>query len=159
MSDQFRINGNMVSWASISLSAGINKYTGFNSITYGDKRERVEGYGMGRSHAPRGRSAGKYSTEVSKLRGPKSTIEALRSDLALLSPDQRSYGNIEFVCSVRFIEVGDTIMNVVLHKCVLITDMSQHEESPDPLFDEIEIKPLYIVRNGKTLFDSTMGLP
>src|SRR5262245_32419230 len=96
MADQYRINGNALSWASITLRVGDEVLTGFTGLTYADKRERTFVYGMGKHHAPRARTRGKYSVEPVKLKGPKSTMHALRTKLASLSPDGNSYGDYEF---------------------------------------------------------------
>lgn len=159
MADQVRINGAMHSWSSVVLKIGGVRYTGVDSIGYGDKIERVYGYGMGRSHAPRGRSTGKYTPEPVKIRGAKSTIEAIRQQFALLSPDQKSYGIPEVDISLQFVEPTDSIMSVRIARCKIAAETTSHEENPDPLKDEIELSCMYVVRNGKTLFDSTQGLP
>lgn len=160
MADQIRVNGNLMSWGQITLRCGIEEFSGFNSITYADKRERVKAYGMGRHHAPRGRSAGKYSTDPVKLRGPKSSIEALRAGLAAQAPDGTSYGNVEFNIIVQYSAEPTSTeppMSVELERCVFSSDSSSHEESADPLNDEIECDCMLIRRNGRTLFDASTG--
>lgn len=157
MSDEYRVNGNMLSWASIKVKVASEVFHGFTSISYGDKRERAFGYGMGRHHAPRGRGAGKYSTEAVKLGGPTRTMQALRETLAAQAADGVSYGNTEFEINVQYTEPGssDQPMNVVLERCVLVGNTTSNEESPDPLKEEVEISTMAIRRNGLTLFDST----
>ena len=160
MADQLRVNGNLVSWGHITVRCGAEEWSGFDSITYADKRERVKAYGMGRHHAPRGRSAGKYSTDPVKLRGPKSTVEAMRKYLAQQSSNGKSYGDTEFLIIVQYsVGTGSTEppMQVELERCVIISDSSSHEESAEHLRDEIEIDTMLIRRNGRTLFDSTYG--
>jgi hypothetical protein len=160
MSDQKRVNGNIVSWASLKLKIGNEVFFGFTSIAYGDKRERVKAYGMGRHHAPRGRSAGKYTVDPVKLGGPPGTIEAFREFLARNSTDGISIGNVEFDAQLQYIERGsEPPMNVVLERCVLVTDTSSHEENPDPLKEEVELDCMLIRRNGRVLFDATEGSP
>lgn len=159
MSDAKRINGNIVSWASIRCTIGGEIFYGFMSVNYGDKRDRVKVYGMGKHHAPRARTRGKYSTDPVKLKGPKSTIESMRQQLALQSVDGVSYGDTEFPISVQYLEVGDTDMFVDIDRCVYIGTASSEEESPDPLTEEIEIDCMSIRRNGLTLFDSSEGAP
>lgn len=157
MSDQKRINGNIVSWGSISLTIDGEKFSGFTSITFADKRDRVKVYGMGKAQAPRARTRGKYSTDPVKLKGPKSTIEAMRQQLALQSDDGASYGDYEFPIVSQYIEVGDTEMYVEIIGCVYVGTSSSEEEGPDPLFEEIEIDCMAIYRNGLTLFDASEG--
>lgn len=159
MSDPVRINGNTHSWGSIIPVLAGSKFYGFTSISYGDKRERVKGYGAGRHHAPTRRSSGKYGTDPVKLGGFKTAIEQLRTELAARSPDGRSYGNVQFTIQIQFFEPGDIPMNVVLEGCVVVGDTTSHEESADPLKDEIEIDCMKIKRNGKYLFDGTGGQP
>lgn len=159
MSDEIRVNGNLYSWGSIKLKVQGELFHGFTSITYADKRERVKGYGMGRHHAPRGRSAGKYSTDPVKLAGPKSTMQALRATLAALAPDRRSYGNVVFLIVVQYVEPGEIPMNVEIERCVLTGNSTTDEENPDPKAEEVEIDCMLIRRNGLTLFDDTEGSP
>lgn len=159
MSDQVRINGAAHSWNSTIFKLAGDRYTGITSITFGDKIEASLGYGMGRHHAPSRRAAGKYVPDVLKIKGFKSTIEQMRTQLALLSPDGRSYGVPEVDCALQFVEPGDLTMSIQARACRVVEDSASAEENPDPLMDEITLQPRYYVRNGKTLFDSTQGLP
>lgn len=159
MSDQLRINGNAVSWGSIILKLDGQSYTGFTSISYADKRERSHVWGMGRHHAPRARTRGKYTPDPVKLAGPKGSAQAFRNMLALKAVDGRSIGDVVFQINVQFVEVGDVPMNVLIQDCVLIGDASSHDESPDYLKDELEIQPMRIFRNGQSLFDASQGIP
>jgi hypothetical protein len=163
MSDQIRVNGAIASWGHIIVKIQGERYYGFDQIAFADKRERVKVYGMGRHHAPRGRSLGKYTTDPVKLRGPKGTINALRDHLAALSPDKKSYGNVVFEIVVEYVTGGgpdgDKDLIVELVGCVYTGTSSSDEESPDPLKEEIELDCMLIRRNDKTLFDSSQGAP
>lgn len=160
MGDSVRVNQNMYSWGSIVLKLpNGDRFYGFNSVSFADKRERVKVYGMGRHHAPRGRTRGKYSTDPVKLSGPKGTVHAFRLALATLATDGRSIGDVEFTANVQFVETGELPMDVLIERCVLSSDSSSHEENPDPLKDEIELDCMLIRRNGMTLFDSSTGAP
>jgi hypothetical protein len=159
MSDQIRVNGNQVSWGSITCKVGGDLFTGFTGITFSDKRERVLAYGMGQHHAPRGRSRGKYTPEPVKITGWRSSIAALRAQLALLSLNQLSYGDVEFDVTCQYFELADgPPLIVIAEHCVWTSNNAPDEESPDPLKEEIECLPMFIRRNGMTLFDSTSGL-
>ena len=159
MADQVRINGSALSWGSIVLKLDGERFHGFTSISFADKRERVMGYGIGRHHAPTRRSRGKYSTEPVKLVGWKSSIQALRAGLAARASDGVSYGNVEFEINVQYVEAGETPMNVVIERCVIVGNTSTDEENPDPLKEEMEISCMLIRRNGLVLFDSSEGSP
>lgn len=157
--DGIRVNGNAYSWGSMYLRIGGEEFTGFTEITYGDKRTRVKGYGMGRHQAPRLRSRGKYETDPVKLKGPKGSIQALRAFLAQFSLNGISYGDVEFGIFVQFIESDEVPINVELRRCIWQSNNESAQESPDPLMDEIEVDTMAILRNGLTLFDSSEGAP
>jgi len=159
MADQIRINGNIVSWGSITLRVDDEIFTGFTSLSYSDKRERTKQYGMGKHHAPRARTRGKYTVEPVKLKGPKSTMHALRTKLASLSPDGNSYGDYEFHINTQYIEDFEPEMYVDIERCVYVGTSSSEEENPDPLQEEIEIDAMAIRRNGMTQFDGSGGAP
>jgi hypothetical protein len=159
MADQLRINNNQHSWGSIVLKLDNDPFTGFTAITFADKRERVKAYGMGRHHAPRGRSRGKYTVEPVKLTGWKGSVQLFRQQLALRSPDGKSYGDVEFQIIVQYIETGEQPMTVEIDRCVWAGNSTSDEENPDPLKEEVEIDPMLIRRNGLVLFDASQGSP
>lgn len=160
MADGIRVNGNQLSWGSIIAKIDGERFHGFTSIAYADKRERVKSYGMGRHQAPRARSRGKYTVEPVKLGGPKTTMQALRDALAARSSDQTSYGDVEFELVVQYVEPGDEQpLQVDIERCVFVANSSSEEEGGDPLKEEIEIDAMLIRRNGLTLFDSSQGSP
>lgn len=159
MSDQVRVNGNGYSWGSIRLKLDGEDFFGFTSIAFSDKRERVKGYGMGRHHAPRIRSSGKYTADAVKLVGWKSSVATFRDALAARSTDGTSYGNVEFEAVVLYAEGDEPPQTVQITGCVWSGNSTSEEENADPLKEEIEIDCMAIRRNGKTLFDSTEGSP
>src|SRR5262245_2658497 len=157
MADQYTINGNQYGWASIICKAYDEVWSGFTGITYGDKRERVLAYGMGRHHAPRGRSPGKYTPDNVKLTGWKKSVEEFLAGLARQAPDQRSFGDVEFQITTQFVEDSEGSITVVHERCVVVGLNTSHDESPDPLKDEIEIQPMRMRRNDLVLFDNRIG--
>jgi hypothetical protein len=159
MSDQIRVNGNQHSWGSIIVKIANERYTGFTAVKFADSRERVKAYGMGRHHAPRGRSRGKYQVEPVGLTGWKSSVQALREALAQQASDGNSYGDVVFQVVVQYVEDDDTSITVELEDCVWTKNTTSDEEGPDPLSEEIEIDCMRIRRNGKVLFDEGSGTP
>lgn len=157
MGDQIRVNGNVLSWGSIVVKCDGDRYVGFNSITFADKRERVKLYGAGQHQAPRGRSRGKYSTDPVKMGGPPSSFQALREGLADRSDDGLSYGDVEFQITIEAVEFDEIPLLVVIDRGIWTANSATWEESPDPLKEEIEIDCMKIYRNGLTLFDSSGG--
>lgn len=159
MGDPIRVNGNQYSWGSIVLKADNDIWTGFTGISYADKRERVKAYGMGRHHAPRGRSRGKYTVESVKIIGWRGSVQLFRAGLALRSADLKSYGDVQFQIVVQYIESGELPITVEIDRCVVVGNSVSDEESADNLKDELEIDPMLIRRNGLVLFDGSEGGP
>jgi len=150
-----RINGAMHSWSSVEFRIDGEDFVGFTSIDYGDKRDRVKAWGQGRSHAPKGVSAGKYEADNVKLTCWKGDLQELRRRLAQKASDGTSYGNVFFYMTLQFIEADDKPLCVEFLKCWMTTNHAGHEESPDPLKEDVEIGVSAIKRNGLTLFDNT----
>lgn len=155
--DKLLVNGNQYSWASAVIKISGENIYGITSISYNDKRERVKAYGTGKHHAPRGRSRGKYSTDASKMTCWTSTAQDLRNMLASQSPDGVSYGDTVFQVVVQYAEDDETAVTVELVDCVLASQDTSNEESPDPLKEEITFDVMRIRRNGLTLYDSSEG--
>ena len=157
MADEIRVNGNLLSWGSIEVKVNGDRYFGFTSIGYGDSRERVKGYGMGRAQGPRGRSRGKYQTAPVTLTGHKSSMQTLRQALADAG-DGTSYGDTEFEIVVQYFEADDNAITVEISRCAWGKNTSSEEEGPDPLKEDVEIDCMFIRRNGLTLFDGSEGV-
>ncbi len=159
MADNARVNGNQFSWASVILKINGERFYGFTSVAWDEKRERILAYGMGRHHAPRGKSAGKYTPGPLKLTGWKGSMQAAKDALAARASDGISYGNVEFEVVVQIVEPGETPITVQARRCTWAANTSSHEENPDPLKDDAEIQPMFYRVNGKTLYDSSQGQP
>lgn len=161
MADPIRVNGNQLSWGSITVKVDDGeRFYGFTSIAFSDKRERVKAYGMGRDHAPRGRSSGKYTVENVKIVGWKESINELRNGLAKRAPDGKSYGDVPFQVTVQYFEPGAAgaetePITVEIDRCVWASNSTSDEESADPLKEEIELDAMAIRRNKLTLYNSS----
>ena len=156
--DELRVNGAALSWGSLIAKADNERIEGWTSINYADKRERVKGTGMGPHQAPGRRSRGKYTVELVKVKGFKSSIAALRKYLANAAGGS-SYGEYEFEFLLQGVEADETPIDVQIGRCCWSGDSSTHEENADLLQDEIEIDAMYIIRDGLTLFDGSQGSP
>ena len=158
MSDPISVNGNQHSWGSITVKFRGAIFYGFTDISYADARERVKAYGMGRHHAPRGRSRGKYTVENVKITGWIGSIQQLRHELALASGG-KGYGDIEFQVIVQYYEEDDLPVTVELDRCVWAKNSHSASEDADPRKEEFELDCMYIRRNGLALFDESAGSP
>jgi len=153
MSDQIRVNGNLLSWGSIIVKVDGDRFFGFTAIKYADARERTKAYGQSRSQAPRGRSRGKYTVEPVGLTGFKGSLQMLRAALAAKASDGVSYGDVLFQIVVQYVETDDTAITVELEDCLWAKNTAADEEGPDALTEEIEIDCMRIRRNGLVLFE------
>jgi hypothetical protein len=153
MSDAIRVNGNLLSWGSLSMKIDGEPYFGFTSIQWAEKRERVLAWGMGRHHAPIGRSAGKYTPDPVKLVGWNHAIKAAR--LALAKRGSGSYGDVEFQIVLQGVEAeSDNAFTCVFDRCVWTGNSNSCEESADPLKEEIEVSTMSITRDDLALYDT-----
>lgn len=148
--DKVYIQGNAYSWASTTFKVDGQVLNGVVGCKFSDKRERVKIYGAGKSHAPRGRTRGKYTAEAS-ITLWKDSSEALRKYLG------KQYGDREFTLTVQFFESALSVVSVELTRCIYGGTDEDVQESPDGLKDEIALDPMTISRNGRTLYDSTSG--
>jgi hypothetical protein len=152
MADSIRINGNAVSYGSIRVKFDGETFYGFTELTYGHKRERTYLWGMNKSQAPRGRSRGKYIPDPVKLKGPKSSCEALRTKLALRSPGGDSYGDTEFMIVAQYVEAGEPEMHVQITNCVIAAETETNSEGSEVMLEELEIMPMRVFKNGRSLY-------
>jgi hypothetical protein len=157
MADDIRINGVQHGWPSVSLKINGKAWYGIKSIKYGDKRTRGKTYGMGRAHAPRGRTSGKYEVDPVTLSIEKETARKLRDELAAKSTTGgTSFGDTVFQIVVQYSEGSATITDELVD-CTWSGDASSAEEGPDAIYDEVEFDCMRILRNGKSLFAAAPG--
>lgn len=160
MADQVRVNGVQLSWSSSKLTIDNETFTGVTSISFGDALETAYAYGMGRSHGPRGRSAGKYTPEPLVLGMWKSSAQELRRMLSERAQQQgrgASYGKAVVPIVLQFIEADDTTVTVEFEECRYTKATESNEEGPDALKEDVEFSPMRIRRNGLVLFDESEG--
>lgn len=157
MADAQRVNGFEVSWGDIYVKLGEDRYYGISEIAYGDKRTRSKSYGMGRSHAPRGRTAGKYEVDECTMKMLKKSTKELRAALAANAQDSKSYGSVSFQIVVQYAGADGEVQTDTLHECTLSGDNNSHSEGPDPLYDNLTVDVMRIDRDGLTLYDQSEG--
>ena len=149
-----RVVVNLVSWPSHKFKFDGERLFGLTAVNWDDKRERAYGYGMNRSHAPIGRTAGKYTPGAVKLTLHRHTWKLILAHLRDKAPDGRSYGNV-MVDAILQVEEGDVQSTVEFRDCVVTTKNGKAEESADPNMVEIELSVMRIIEDGATLYDSS----
>jgi hypothetical protein len=157
MSDQLRVNGLQIGWASAKLAIDGETFHGVTSIGYADSLEVAKAYGMGRHHSPRGRSIGKYSTEPLTMTMWKSSAQELRRLLAEKSGQQggssSSYGRAVVPIVLQYIEPDDATITVEFEDCRYVKATASNEEGAEALKEDVEFDVMRIRRNGLTLFE------
>lgn len=157
MSDLIMVNGNGLTWGSIVAKVAGDPVYGWTGITVSDKRERVKGWGLGRHQAPQRRSRGKYTPENIKLTGYRAAVADLRKRLQEAAPAGQSYGDVEFQIVLTYFETDELPLIVVAERCVWVGNSFSDEEGAELLKEEVEIDPMFIRRNGATLFDNSQA--
>jgi len=150
--DTVRINGKVHSWNSTEFTVDGNRFYGFTSISYGDKKEGQLVYTCNTSYAPYGITSGKYEPGKLSLSGPIGPIEELREFVSTYSSNRNSYGDAVIpIAILKFIEDNRVIVKEFfdLQWC---SESSSHSESADALSVDIEFAISRILHNGKSLY-------
>lgn len=145
-----RINGNLYSWASITIRVDSTLISNIKSITYGDARNRAKGYGAGRQFGPIGQTSGKYETEKVVCTIEKQELTDLRKALADRAGSD-SFGDSVFQIVVQYDESGRHITDVI-DGCSFSKNSSKADDGGDPLYEDVEFDCLSISWNGVTLY-------
>jgi hypothetical protein len=155
MGDQIRVNGNILSYGSLKATIASEIFTGFTSVGWDHKRERTKVHGMSPDQGPRARTRGKYTPGPVKLKGPKSTMQALKAALADLSSDGFSYGDVEFPMVLQGIEAEESFV-VEFERCTFTGTSSTFEEGAEGLMEECELDVMYIYEDGLQLWGAAV---
>jgi hypothetical protein len=157
MPDAIRINGNLYSYGSVRVKIDGEPFTGLTTIDYGDKLVMAKGYGLGVAQGARGRTRGRYETDEVKLTAYRDSAQALIASLSLRSSNGLSYGAVTFQMILQYIELGNVPINVVIDRCRISGVTDSNSEGSEALMTDFSIDCMAILRNGKTLFDSSRG--
>lgn len=151
------INNKLVSWSHTRLTIDGDRFTGFTSIAWDEKREDAIGYGATKDHAPIGYSDGKYTPGEIKIKGPVHAIAQLRDWWAAKAADARSYGDVILPNMNMQWDLGEgqPEQTVEWRDLRWASNNNSNDESADPREEEITIKFLKCKRNGKTLYNSS----
>jgi hypothetical protein len=152
--DLERVDLNPFSWSSlIYVIDGVLEIFGCTGVSTSWKRERSDGFGMGRSHAARTYTAGKVTFEPLKLKLYSDTVEVIRNYYASKAPDGKSFTEPRLTHSVQYVE-SETFADkhYIFENVAWVTETTSHDEGPDPLMCEVEFKLLRasIIRSDGT---------
>jgi hypothetical protein len=158
MSDSIRVNGNLLSWGSGGLKIDSVPYYGIKDISFDEAIEQALIYGMGRHHAPRARTRGKYVPSALKVVMEVQTVKVVQRALAAQASDGRSFGTVEFEVFLEGVEAEQTY-TAQFNRCKWQKTGVAWSEGPDAWYQECEFNFFTVVQNGLTLFDATAGSP
>jgi hypothetical protein len=158
MSDSIRVNGNLLSWGSGGIKIASDRYFGIKEISFSEALEQTLIYGMGRHHAPRARTRGKYVPEVLKVVMEVNTVKTVQAALAAQAADSRSFATVEFEVFLEGVEAEQTY-TAQFNRCKWQKTGASWSEGPDAWYQECEFNYFTVVQNGLTLFDATEGSP
>jgi hypothetical protein len=156
MSDQIRVNGNLVGWSSCILKIDGEKVVGVTSINWDESLESTMGYGMGRSHAPIAQTPGKYVPGALKIRLWSHTAIAWRKKLAAKARDKRSFGTV-YVPVFFQVDEGEIVSTVEFRRCRVSKVTPGVEEGAEGMVEEWEFTNQGIITDDTTLYDSSQG--
>lgn len=156
MSDSIRVNGNLLSWGSGGIKIDSVRYFGIKSISFDEAIEQTLIYGMGRHHAPRARTRGKYVPSTLKAVIEVNTVKIMQAALAAQASDGRSFGTVEFETFLEAVEIEQTY-TAEFNRCKWQKTSAAWEEGTDAWYQECEFNFFTVQQNGLTLFDSTEG--
>jgi hypothetical protein len=155
MSDNVRINGVVYGWSSVKLKIDGELYSGGTDIEFADGVEKTKVFGMGRHHAPRARTRGKYTAEPFVFTAFAATARQIRAAINAKA-GTKGIANYEVQIILQMIEQDDGgVITVELFDCVLIKNESSHSEGPEALMEKVTFDPMRIKRNGIALYDTS----
>lgn len=157
MSDQVRVNGNLLARQSCTLKCNNEPFYGWSAIEWSEKRERAYGYGAGRHGGPLGMTPGKYEPGDLVITFFKHTAQAVEVKLAQEANDGTSVGNPSVVWQLTISEPDLATSIVVFEGCRLVERSNSAEDSAEAMQTKHTYKPLRIREDDLTLFDSSVA--
>jgi len=151
--DDVRINNTVHSWDSVRLRIDGDPFYGPTSIEYGDGVEKAYAWGMGRHHAPRAITRGKYTPKPFVVTMPTKSSAILRQNLAAKA-GTKGISNVAVPIVLQYIE-DDATITVEAHDCRLTDIEASAEEGPDPTQEKVTFMPMRLLRNGIALYDTS----
>lgn len=159
MGDAIRVNDFGYGYGSLVFQLDDERFYGFTSVQFGEKREHGKGWSMARHMAPYIRSPGLYTPDNLKVTGWRGSVLKLKQGLAAKSSDGRSYGNVIFRGVLQYVEPDQEEITINFDRLVWTANAASHELSADPLKYDFELDVMSLDENGLTLYDASIGAP
>ncbi|MBX3204005.1 MAG: hypothetical protein KF764_02990 [Labilithrix sp.] len=152
-----RLNGYAYSWASIIFKVNFVPYLGLKSIDFGDSIEEELIYGSNRAGIPIARTAGKYTPGDLTVGALNGTAQTIMESLGLLGIGAIS--KPEVMCTLTLSEFGKPDTTYTFNRCRMVAPKDSPSEGVEGLTTDLTFKPMWIERNGLTLFDRMRMIP
>jgi len=113
-----------------------------SGVDYDDSLEEAFLYGT--NGAPIGRTRGQYNPGEATFNVSKQTEAVLVDQLG------DGFYETEFDVTVKYSDEGLPLVVDTLEKCRIVGMPQSHASGPDPLMTQLKMKPMTVLRNGKT---------
>lgn len=157
MSDQVLVNGNLLSRASCTLKMNGEPFYAWQTIEFGDKRERAYGYGANRSYKPLGKTKGKYTPDPLVIGFLEHASKAVLDSLGKLASDGKSVGEPSVLWTLSIDEPGVASVLNEIEGCTLAELSASVEETAEGIVEKLTFMPMGVKRNGLSLYDQSTG--
>lgn len=149
--DKVRVNGRLVSMASIILKIDSVRIFGFTAIDWDQSRERAFGFAADKTSRPSGTTAGEYVPGNCKIKMYTHTAQLVRKNLAE-SAGGKSYGDAKVGITLQIDEPGNMTQDVEFLECELEKETPSHTRGNEPSQEDFEFKNTGIITDGLTLY-------
>ncbi len=152
-----RVNDTVISWESFSFKIDGFPIAGIVGVSYSDKRERKKVYANRKDGRALGRTAGKYSADMS-FKILQEDDDALTDYLDLKGLG--SVGDAKFTAILQFSEpeIGSSPITVIGSSCVISEGKESYDEGVDQNVVEYTLDVMALSRNGKQLWSYVRGI-
>jgi hypothetical protein len=155
MSDQVFVNGRAFSRSSCQLKMEGEEFFGFDTIEFGQSRERGIKYGSGKSAGPRARTGGRYKAKELVFGFQLDTAAAVKKSLARRASDGKSYGNPDVLWTLNVEEPGLEPQFYEFLNATLDDEATSVEDSTEGTVEKQTFNPMRIKQNGLSLYDQS----
>lgn len=152
--DLMRVNGRLVSRASVIFKIDDVPIYGVVSIDWDQGRPHAKGMGLKKSGPPLGRTSGEYEAGMLKVRFFTHTAQTVRKNLAERVDDGRSYGNAVVDATLE-IDEPEFPQLTEFFEITVEKETSGIPEGPEATAVDFEFSMMKLREDGLTLYDSS----
>jgi len=150
-SDKVRINGNLVSMASVIFKIDGERMFGFTSIDWDESRERAHGFAADKTSRPAGTTAGEYVPSPVKIKFYTHTAQLVLKNLAA-SAGGISYGDAKVGATLQVDEPGNLSQDVEFLEMQLTKKATAFARGNEPAQEDFEFTNCGIITDGLTMY-------